>query len=334
MSTPELIEISPDDDLFTDFATVFQRAGEADWGKHHSAYPASELAMEWTRESHETHGWALTDNRTVVGALYIDLPVLDNNHMAFGEVAVLPDVTEADHYLWMMLDQAEAFVRAAGRNTLLIESQTPTGRADALAAVLEARGFSAAQKCARNGQPLPVSTEVAQQMRAVIDLDDGYRIETSVDGLPDEWLSERARLGAMMSTDTPLGELEIQPEVWDENRVRDMFRVDAERGRRVIEAVAWHEASGQMAAFTHVSVPQETPWVAYQDDTLVEKAHRGHRLGYRVKAAVALLLPEIAPDVEAQRTWNDETNVHMLRINTELGYVREGTLTEWQKKLS
>ena len=104
-------------------------------------------------------------------------------------------------------------------------------------------------------------------------------------------------------------------------------------GRIVVEAVAWHEESGEMAAFTHVSVPAETPWIAYQDDTLVAKAHRGHRLGYRVKAAVSLALPQAAPGVTVQRTWNDETNEHMLRINRELGYEREGTLVEWQKVL-
>lgn len=113
-----------------------------------------------------------------------------------------------------------------------------------------------------------------------------------------------------------------------------MFDVDERRGRVVVEAAAWHDESGTMAAFTHVSVPKETPWIAYQDDTLVAAEHRGHRLGYRVKAAVALALPDAAPGVTVQRTWNDETNTHMLRINRELGCEREGSLVEWQKMLA
>lgn len=49
---------------------------------------------------------------------------------------------------------------------------------------------------------------------------------------------------------------------------------------------------------------------------------------------MSLLLPQVAPGVEVQRTWNDETNTHMLRINSELGYEREGTMIEWQKRLA
>ena len=331
----DLLDITPEHPRFQEFAAVLWDAAEAEWGRHHTAYPTAELAYEWRREAFQAQGWLAVEAGRGVGAVLLEAPLRDNHHLASCEgFGVRPEVQHPSNIAATLLQRAEQWCRDHGRRTVLIETETPLHATNPLADVLERNGYVSAQRCARNVHKLPVSDEVAHHMRTVIGMADGYRIETSVDGLPNEWLDERARLGAMMSTDTPLGDLEIQPETWDADRVRDMFRIDRERGRRVIEAVAWHEATGRMAAFTHVSIPSETPWVAYQDDTLVDHEHRGHRLGYRVKAAVLLLLPKIAPTVEVQRTWNDEMNVHMLRINDELGYEREGTLVEWQKRLN
>ena len=351
-------DITPEHPRFTEWADVFVTVGRQRWGRDSTAYPPAEVAHMWRASSHRNYGFAAVNAEgRIIGSAIAGLAQLDNTHLVGFDMAVLEDIAdsesadnthgtgrthgtdhgydtdEANVVRTSLLDAVETLARENGRTTLLIETQTRSGEENVDADMLRAAGFAPAQQCVRNAQPLPVSDHIAERMRRALDVRDGYRIETCVGRIPDAWLAERARLAGMMSTDTPLGDLEILPESWTPERVTEIFDVDEGRGRTVIEAVAWHEASGRMAAFTHVSVPKETPWVAYQDDTLVEKAHRGHRLGYRVKAAVSLLLPKVAPGVEVQRTWNDETNVHMLRINSELGYEREGTLIEWQKRL-
>ena len=349
-------QIGPSDPLFDAWAQVFMTVGHEQWGKHTSAYPADELRAMWGKESETRHAFVAVEGEAscdddavggaadiqddgvdtaagVVGAAELVLPRRDNTHLAFLHLDVLAPARRRGVGS-ALLSAAEEIMQDEGRTTVLVEKQTPVGQPDAAGAFLAARGFAQAQTCVRNAQRLPVSDAVAAQMRAALAFDDEYVVETAVDDLPSQWLEERARLGAMMSTDTPLGDVAIEPETWDAARVHELFDTARAQGRRVVEAVAWHRPSGQMAAFTHVSVPAETPWIAYQDDTLVEAAHRGHRLGYRVKAAVSLLLPQVAPGVEVQRTWNDETNTHVLRINSELGYEREGTMFEWQKRLA
>lgn len=330
MNTVRLEPITPHHPQFEEWANVFVTAGRRQWGRDTTAYPPAELAQMWESTTHAKVWLAALDvEGTVAGAASLGLNLQDNEHLATVDLAVLD---EDDTTLKQrLLEGVEEVARRENRTTLMFETQTPASEGEATAAFYLGDGFSAAQRCVRNAQRVPAAHDVEQEMRRVLELQDGYRIETCIGRIPDAWLPERARLAGMMSTDTPLGDLDIQPEHWTPERVTEMFDVDERRGRTVVEAVAWHEASGTMAAFTHVSVPKETPWVAYQDDTLVAKQHRGHRLGYRVKAAVSLALPEVAPAAEVQRTWNDETNEHMLRINRELGYEREGTLVEWQK---
>ena len=48
-------------------------------------------------------------------------------------------------------------------------------------------------------------------------------------------------------------------------------------------------------------------------------AHRGHRLGLRMKLAMLDWLREDRPDVEAIDTWNAAGNVPMIAINDALG---------------
>ena len=48
----------------------------------------------------------------------------------------------------------------------------------------------------------------------------GYSLLTFADRWPDEFLADRCELGRRMSTDVPVGEQELDEEVWDEARVR------------------------------------------------------------------------------------------------------------------
>ncbi len=106
-----------------------------------------------------------------------------------------------------------------------------------------------------------------------------YALETSLDGIPDSWLDDRAELQRRMSTDVPLGDLQLEEEDWDAERMRGEYEVLSAMGRRVVETVARHVPSGRLVGYTQVQVSPERPTLGYQQDTLVVREHRGHGLG-------------------------------------------------------
>lgn len=162
----------------------------------------------------------------------------------------------------------------------------------------------------------------------------GYVIETAWDTLPEEWLEDRAMLARRMSTDAPMGDIDLDEEVWDGDRVRDQWTRGRAAGRRALESVARHIGSGRLVAYSDVMVMEGQPDLAIQSDTLVLKEHRGHRLGLAVKLANVRALQDELPAVTTVRTWNAESNTHMLAVNQAMGFFVTGYTREWTKALS
>ncbi len=231
-----------------------------------------------------------------------------------------------------LLDAVVERLRDSGRRSLLLETEWAVDRSDTLGeGYLGARGFTPAQTVLRSELPLPADEA---RLAALAEGDAAYVLETSLDGMPDGWLTDRARLQGRMSTDTPLGDVPLEPEEWSEQRMRDWVTATVESGRRWVETVARHVASGRLVGFTTVTVSDGDLTLAYQWDTLVLREHRGHRLGLRLKAANALALQRAVPTATRVRTWNADDNAHMLAVNTTLGYRLTGYQREWQKPLT
>ena len=72
---------------------------------------------------------------------------------------------------------------------------------------------------------------------------------------------------------------------------------------------------------------------AYQWDTIVAGAHRGHRLGLLTKTANLQLLRQAQPEVRWINTWNAESNAHMVGINERLGFQPMERWFDWQLDL-
>jgi RimJ/RimL family protein N-acetyltransferase len=83
--------------------------------------------------------------------------------------------------------------------------------------------------------------------------------------------------------------------------------------------VARHRATGEAAGITMVCVHELRPTIAAQEDTSVLAAHRGHRLGLRLKLAMLDWLRAERPDVQSVDTWNVPGNAPMIAINDALG---------------
>ena len=90
-----------------------------------------------------------------------------------------------------------------------------------------------------------------------------------------------------------------------------------------------HDASGEVAGLTDLFLPRRRPWMAFQGDTCVVAAHRGHGIGAWMKAVNHLRVRHERPDLELLSTWNAASNQPMLRINRALGYQPAGRFRGW-----
>ncbi len=136
-----------------------------------------------------------------------------------------------------------------------------------------------------------------------------------------------------MSTDVPMGEQQLEEEVWDAERVRGVEAMLATQNRAKVTTAARHEATGRLVAFTEVVVPLGAPESAWQHDTLVLREHRGHGLGFAMKLANLWAVTERHPAVRAVNTWNAADNEHMIAVNEAMGFRVVSHSTYWRKPL-
>ena len=79
----------------------------------------------------------------------------------------------------------------------------------------------------------------------------------------------------------------------------------------------------------------ETPWHAWQNITIVDPLHRGHRLGALIKVANLRYVLEARPNLEIIDTGNAYVNSYMISINEEMGFqpdlgTPELAVTSWR----
>lgn len=287
------------------------------------------------------------DDDVVVGGTYLRMPLKDNTHLGEGDFEVDPgsDPGEVIPALWSVVHEV---LRREGRTTMQVWS---SHRADPTAEHLTPRtgvGRLPRDRAADTLQELGMVLEQVEK-HSVLEVEPAlgvavaavpaarerastaYRTLSWAGPTPQEHLEGMAALMARMSTDAPSGELEIDPEDWDADRVAERDRVTVEMGRLSLTVAAEHVASGELVAYTVLDQPRDKPRVAYQEDTLVRIGHRGHRLGMLVKALNLQQLRAHAPDVERVHTWNAGENAHMLAINVALGFRERSAVGGWQR---
>ena len=260
-----------------------------------------------------------------VAAAEVHLPTKDNLGSASFDVRVLPELRRQGHGR-ALLDAVLAEIAELGRTRLFCEVPSPYPSGPALA-----------EQMLRAVGSRPVLTEV----RRVLDLQEtppspphdppaGYRVVQWVDEVPDELLEDMAYLMHRMSTDVPLGEMDWEPEVWDGKRYRDKEAESQARGRIRYATAVVHEASGKAAGFTDIGVSRYADAYAWQWETLVDREHRGNRLGMLLKAHNHWQLAQKSPQTRWVNTWNAESNSHMIAVNEAMGFVPVEYWTEWQ----
>lgn len=262
----------------------------------------------------------------LVGQLRVAFFLLDNEHLAHHEMYVHPDARRRGigSALW---ERAVARCRANGRTTLMCSPASAVDggdpRDEAAIRFAEAKGYSNALDVLRRRADLAtMENEVEPELSAEAEAKSGdYEVLSWVGAAPEEALDGYAYLWGRSSSDTPIGDLDLEDLAYDAGRVRLDEQQFASCGQRLVVAYARHRATGAPAAISRVAVPATPGTHGSINLTLVDPAHRGHRLGTLVKIRVHQLLRSELPDVRYVVTGNANVNEHMLAINDRFGFV-------------
>jgi GNAT superfamily N-acetyltransferase len=275
---------------------------------------------------------AFVDER-LVGAAEVSLPRLDNTHTAMLEVYVDP-AHQRRGIGTALTEAAIAGVLDRDRTVLLVEAATPLEGPESPGLRLARRtGFRA---------------EVVDDMK-VVDLVEtehrwepifaetephaaGYTLRSWRDVCPDDLVAGYCAMLESFNTESPTGELDVEPERWDVQRLREKEERFRRGGRHETTTVAL-SPEGEIVGMTEVMVSEHAPDRGFQGATIVTAAHRGHRLGLRLKATNHRLLRDAFPSLRTLLTGNADVNAAMNAVNERLGYRAVERIHEMQKHL-
>ena len=273
----------------------------------------------------------------VVCAGQIWLPLKDNLHLANVEVNTHPAHRRHGHGS-AMLEHLTAVARGEGRRTLTAEVAAPyDGPADGAGhpdvQFLTRRGFTFALGDVMRVLDLPVDPALLRDLAGrAAPHHTAYTLRRFKGPVADDIAEPFGRLLGALMTEAPVGDKELEPEVFDLDRLRADDRVFAASGRTKYTTVAL-AADGEVVAYTELVVPRHDPGHVYQWGTLVLREHRGHRLGLALKAANLRWLQEELPGRRLLVTFNAEVNAPMVAVNEAMGFRPVERLVEFERKL-
>ena len=269
-----------------------------------------------------------------VGALEVSR--VDNLEWIRGDLFVDPAHRRQGHgsaALARLEDQA----RSLGRRTLIITVNEDEGVLGAGASrhFAPAKGYRVVEENVIRDLTWPrpegeLDELEARYARAAID----YEILSWRNTAPKELISGLARAKALMPVEIPDAGYGAQEEVWDDIRVRQHEERVNQMGRDLLVAAARHLRTGEIAGYSELTVSRERPGTAYQWDTLVLRAHRGHRLGVLLKVATMRLLESGGYATHTIFTSNNSLNAPMIAVNEALGARPNGGNVTWHKDLT
>jgi GNAT superfamily N-acetyltransferase len=325
-----------DDAFFDPWFGVLQRSelnrdGERGQGWHPDEWRARSVD-ESAPKVFRLYSYGPSPDRPVaVGSLEVTRD--DNLGFIEGNLWVDPTERRRGHGA-ALLTELENCARELGRPTLVIfviegSGEIGTGANRTFAAH---HGYRVAEENVRRdlAWPRPVG-ELDRLWSEWTLFADDYEIVAWTNGTPDELLEGRAHLSAIMPAETPHVDIDVEAEHWDGQRVRHHEATTDRMGRDLLVAAARHRSSGELVGYSELTVSREQPQTAYQWDTLVVRAHRGHRLGGLLKVATMRLLEAGQYATTKITTFNSTLNQPMIAVNEALGARVAGAMVAWRK---
>lgn len=277
------------------------------------------------------------DGEVVSGGIVI-LHLKENLDLANLMAFTHPDHRNRGHGS-AMLEHLIAVAREHGRTTLSAEAAVPyDGPADGAghpyADFLTGHGFSLDLSNVVRVLDLPADEAHLKRLaEEAAPFHKAYTLRQFKGPVPDDILEEFGHLVGSLMTEAPSGELKLDREHFDEERIRADEKVFEESGRTKYTTVAVSE-DGEVVAYSELVVPKHDPGHIFQWGTLVAPDHRGHRLGMATKAHNLLWVQHEEPARTALVTTNAEVNAHMIGVNEALGFRPVERLVEFHRTLA
>lgn len=340
---------APDAADFVDMVRVRNEIYREISGHDDHSFAADELLPHYHPDPDEIRlVWLIVDDGVVIGRAGLDLPMHPGSKTGFWLVELL-----RAHYGRGIASEAYERIERSARehDRTILQSwaehpasdgpvlESPTGFGaiplDRAARFYQRHGYTLEQIERCSSLDLFASREVVDRLHAqAIAAADGYRVVQWRAPAPAEHAAGYAWMKSRMNTDAPAANLEFDEEVWDAARVARHDATYTGSGRLLQVTAAQHVESGELCAFNELVIGKDRSAASHQEDTLVLKEHRGHRLGMLVKTAGLLSWRNVAPDSPRMITYNAEENRPMLDINEAIGFVPIAYEGAWKKVLS
>jgi GNAT superfamily N-acetyltransferase len=263
----------------------------------------------------------------------VTAPLRDNLHVA--RVFIWVDPTHQRQGVGTRLSSyADDRVRSLGRSTCHAQARIGIDRANGNRAFAESVGYLLANTEIERRFSLPADLALLDRLAAeAAPHHTAYTLRTVVGPVPTDLAASYVALKNLLGVEAPSGDLDVEAgrETAAELAVQDRYLTEAGRTRVASYAL---DASGDVVAYSVAAVSNQHHDHVDQWGTLVDPAHRGHRLGMAVKCAGLRAVSEGFPDKRFIETTNAETNAHMVAINEALGFEVAQVYGDFQKRLT
>jgi GNAT superfamily N-acetyltransferase len=281
--------------------------------------------------------YTAVEDDTLLGLMWIYLPLDENAHYAEVELVVHREhrrrgVGSA------LLDRLLELARAERRSEIVVLARVAVeggpGRSDGGVRFLERHGFTAAltevhRSLSIADLDLAVEERLWQEASAAAR---DCELVPWIGRCPDRFLEGLGRIDSMIFAEIPLGDVDLRPRTVDAEYIRIREDGAEARGEAMVRVIAVHRESGEVAANTLIYVPHGEAH-AGQAITIVDPAHRGHRLGLLVKLANLRQLREHFGEVTHVWTGNADVNANMNAINEMLGFRPVDALVSYRREI-
>lgn len=278
----------------------------------------------------------LRSGADVMGAMVCRTSVYENRHLVDLDIRVPPEHRRQGTGT-ALLEAAEAYATGEGRSVLtseVVEPLTAAAGSTPGSRFAAAAGFRVGMVETHHVIELPLARErlAALAVRAA-ERAHGYQLVEFGMRCPPEHVEGFCAAQSRFLHEAPLGDLDVEPETWTPDRLREAEERRAQQGREGITVLAI-APDGAVAGYTQLVVPPTNDGRVAQADTLVLPEHRGHRLGLAMKVRNLQRLQQRYPHRTYVGTWNADSNAAMRAVNAELGAAPRERMLEHQRAVS
>lgn len=299
----------------------------------------TERMLEFPWSGQKSENYLVTVDGEPGGYLELGLPTEDNLTRGHFDIAIVP-AFRGRGFGGELLAFAEERARANGR--VSVNTHTVWNIPELGLIANDQAGIEFARRQPDYREALPEVNRVLHVKdvdESVLDkmLDhakgkaDGYRLVRWIDAAPEEFLQDVAYLDGRLLQDAPMGDTGWEAMQMTADRVRRDEKCSKDRGRTAYNMGVVHEESGKLVAWTAIGTQDVEPDHGWQQITIVDPVHRGHRLGALVKVENYRFFRESVPDVTVIDTFNAAENSYMISINEEMGFRPQYAFQNWRR---